>query len=199
MCSRWSGETSNYKLEYNPKVFDDITVNDIETMVGQWDSRESTKVLVPCKGYVPIPREQCSFGDASYNFSGHTASPRPWTDLMLEIRSRVSALLNLPDHYFTFALVNLYRDGNDSISPHKDSKTQLDPAAPIVSVSLGARRKFIVSWPSVPKPAKKEFSLGGGDMLVMWPPTNTHCVHSVPKEPNVTEKRISITFRRIVN
>lgn len=194
----WSGATSNYKLEYKPGVFSDVSVEDMEAMVGDWDSRESTKVLVPAKGYVPIPREQCSFGEASYSFSGHTSKPRPWTPLMLQIRKRVSTILGLPEDYFTFALVNLYRNGNDSISPHKDSKTNLDPASPIVSVSLGARRKFVVNWASVPQPGKKEFALGEGDLLAMWPPTNTHCVHSVPKEPSVLKKRISITFRRII-
>lgn len=198
MCSKWSEETSHYKIDYWPGYFRDVSVADIVAMVGQWDSRESTKVLVPCKGYVPIPRDQCSFGDASYNFSGHTAMPRPWTPFMLQVRARVCEALGLPDGYFTFALVNLYRNGNDSISPHKDSRKQLDPAAPIVSVSLGTRRKFVVSWPGATKPSKKMFALGEGDLLAMWPPTNDHCVHSVLKEPAITKERISITFRRIV-
>lgn len=198
MCTDWYHETENYRLEYKPRVFSNISLAEIEGMVGEWDSKESTKVRVPYLGYVPIPRDQCSFGDASYSFAGHTSAPRPWTPLMLQLRAQVCKILKLPDDYFTFALVNLYRNGNDSISPHKDNNKQLDPEAPIVSVSLGTRRKFIISWPSKTKPSRKEFMLGEGDLLAMWPPTNDRCMHYLPKDDTITTKRISITFRRVL-
>lgn len=37
-----------------------------------------------------------------------------------------------------------YRDGNDHIGAHRDNEPDLDPNAPIVSLSLGQSRFFVL-------------------------------------------------------
>lgn len=37
-----------------------------------------------------------------------------------------------------------YRNGNDHIGEHRDDESELDPSAPIASISLGQRRTFVL-------------------------------------------------------
>lgn len=94
---------------------------------------------------------------------------------------------------YNYAVLNYYRDGKDYISYHADREVK--PGSVVVSVSLGARRKFMLKH-KFDKNIKFEFMLGGGDVLVL----NEHAIktsfkHAVPKMVKVGCPRISITFR----
>ncbi len=66
---------------------------------------------------INFPRLTAWYGnqDKPYSFSGITLHPHPWHDLLLIIKSRIE---EASDSQFNSVLLNLYRDGNDSISWH---------------------------------------------------------------------------------
>ena len=95
-------------------------------------------------------------------------------------------------------LLNRYNDGKDSISPHADDEPEIDQTAPIVSVSLGGTRTFVVRA-KVKQEGQKQYSkavlpLVHGTVLVMKPGMQEGYLHSIPKERS-TEMRINLTFR----
>uniref|UniRef100_A0A1I8F8F1 Fe2OG dioxygenase domain-containing protein n=1 Tax=Macrostomum lignano TaxID=282301 RepID=A0A1I8F8F1_9PLAT len=74
-----------------------------------------------------------------------------------------------PTSRFNFALVNRYATGDNYIGEHRDSEPDLDPSAPIVSLSLGAQRDFYFRQPLMGE--KVQLALAGGSLLAMQPPT----------------------------
>ena len=144
----------------------------------------------------PLPRLTCWVGDpgCAYTYSGVTNQIEPWSKLLAGLRARVEAAAGCS---FNSLLLNRYRNGRDSMGWHADDEPELDPEAPIASLSLGATRSFRLK----PKPpAESEplhYVLGHGDLLVMDPPTQQHWLHQVPQRLRVKEERINLTFRRV--
>jgi alkylated DNA repair dioxygenase AlkB len=95
---------------------------------------------------------------------------------------------------FNSALANLYRDGHDSVAWHADDEPALGTNPVIASVSLGARRRFILRRREGGQ--KETFTLGEGDLVVMHGATQRLWVHAVPKQRAVTDSRVNLTFRR---
>lgn len=144
----------------------------------------------------PLPRLTCWVGDpgCAYTYSGVSNRIEPWSALLAELRARVEAAAGCS---FNSLLLNRYRNGRDSMGWHADDEPELDPAAPIASLSLGAARSFRLK-PKPPSEAEPlHYALGHGDLLVMDPPTQQHWLHQVPQRLRVKEERINLTFRRI--
>jgi alkylated DNA repair dioxygenase AlkB len=94
-------------------------------------------------------------------------------------------------------LANLYRDGRDSMGWHSDDEPELGPTPTIASVSLGARRRFVLRHKRKAAPAV-ELALESGSLLVMSGTTQRFWKHAVPKSATLGEARINLTFRLIV-
>ncbi|MCP9829309.1 alpha-ketoglutarate-dependent dioxygenase AlkB [Synechococcus sp. L2F] len=146
----------------------------------------------------PLPRLTCWVGDpgCSYTYSGVANPIEPWTPLLQELRERVQFAAGC---LFNSLLLNRYRDGRDKLDWHADDEPELDPAAPIASLSLGTARSFRLK-PKVPAFHPGEplvYELGHGDLLVMDPPTQEHWLHQVPPRLRVKAERINLTFRVI--
>lgn len=144
------------------------------------------------------PRLTAWFGDpgAAYTYSGLTLEPTPWPAPIAALRARVE---EASGHRFNSVLVNYYRGGDDSMGFHADAERELGEDPVIASVSLGARRRFLM------KPTRKldgaapiELALGGGCLLVMGGATQRHWRHGVPRQRGAGP-RINLTFRRIVS
>lgn len=99
-------------------------------------------------------------------------------------------------------LFDRYKDGEDYMGEHRDDEKDLDPSAPIASLSLGRTRDFVFRHSSV-KHKKNQLSntdnikieLRPGSLLLMNYPTNKHWYHSLPKRKNRLGVRINMTFR----
>lgn len=114
----------------------------------------------------------------------------PWTPLMRQLKERLEQETGI---VFRYAQLNLYRDGRDYIGWHADREVQ--PGDHVVSVSLGATRRFIFRRKDKHSD-KKEFSLRSGDLFIMNHATSTRDLeHTVPVESRPTGPRISATFR----
>ncbi len=146
----------------------------------------------------PLPRLTCGMGDPGchYRYSSVANPTEPWTPSVLELRRRLEHHLGEP---FNALLLNLYRNGHDHMGWHADDEAELDPAAPIVSLSLGESRSFRLR----PKPnagaaaAPLSLELRSGDLLVMDPPTQQHWQHQLPPRRRRPGARLNLTFRRL--
>jgi len=88
--------------------------------------------------------------------------------------------------------LNYYRDGRDSVAPHRDRELrQLDDTL-IAIVTLGATRPFLVR--PLGGGASRDLSPGAGDLLVMGGATQRGWEHGVPKVARAGP-RISVTWR----
>ena len=88
--------------------------------------------------------------------------------------------------------LNYYRDGRDSVAPHRDRELrQLDDTL-ITIVTLGARRPFLLRPRGGGK--SRDISPASGDLLVMGGRTQVGWEHAVPKVKRAGP-RISVTWR----
>lgn len=139
---------------------------------------------------VPTPRLTAWTGDAAYRYSGVRNEPQPWTPTLAALRDRLVAELGSP---FNSCLANLYRDGTDSMGEHSDDEPELGPRPTIASVSLGARRRFVLRHRSTG--ARWSYDLGAGDLLVMRAESQSDYRHAVPKTRRPVGPRMNLTFR----
>jgi len=142
------------------------------------------------------PRLTAWYGDAgkAYRYSGILMTPLPWTSSLLEIKAKVEELTG---EKFNSALLNLYRNGADSMGWHRDNEPELGVNPVIASVSLGAARRFLLREYQ-DKKNKMEILLEDGSLLIMKGESQTHWEHSIPKTTKCMEPRINITFRSIL-
>lgn len=146
----------------------------------------------------PLPRLTCWMADpgCSYTYSGLRNAPTPWTEAVAHLRSLVEAQAGCR---FNSLLLNLYRDGRDRMGWHADDEPELDPEAPIASLSLGATRAFHLR-PRRPIDGQRptlSLELGDGDLLLMDPPTQRHWLHQLPPRLRIQEARLNLTFRLV--
>jgi len=139
---------------------------------------------------VPTPRLTVWVGDAAYRYSGVVNEPSPWPATLAEIRDRLVTELGVP---FNSCLVNLYRDGSDSMGYHSDNEPELGDRPAIASVSLGARRTFLLRH----RTSRERWSweLGEGDLLLMTGESQSDYAHAVPKTARPIGARMNLTFR----
>jgi alkylated DNA repair dioxygenase AlkB len=141
---------------------------------------------------VPLPRLTAWYGEAGYIYSGIRHEPRPWTPILLDLKAIAEALAGQP---FNSVLLNLYRDGRDSVSWHADDEPGLGPEPMIASLSLGAARRFLLRHRRTRE--RVEVVLGHGSCLVMSGAVQHHWQHQVPKTARPVGPRINLTFRRM--
>ncbi|KAF5291201.1 hypothetical protein FQA39_LY14443 [Lamprigera yunnana] len=173
----------DYSLFFQKTVADKIMAqleNDVEYYEG-----DLTKVKIFGKWH-SIPRQQVSYGDRGlkYTFSGVTLPAKNWIPILKHIRDLVAKLTKVE---YNFVLVNRYRNGHDHIGEHRDGEADLDPNAPIASVSFGQHRDFILKHGDCRKvgPEKRnvprvKLELEHGSLLIMNPPTNKECLCFTP-------------------
>lgn len=144
---------------------------------------------------VPIPRQTAWYGDSgkSYTYSKITMAPEPWTSTLLVIKSKIEVLSGVQ---FNSVLLNLYRNGSDSVAWHSDDESELGENPVIGSVSFGGTRRFMFRHKSK-KELKKEVDLTHGSFLLMKGATQHFWQHQIPKTTKEIEPRINLTFRII--
>jgi alkylated DNA repair dioxygenase AlkB len=144
----------------------------------------------------PIPRKEVYFSDnkLSYSYSGKELIIDVWDENVLEIKGRVEALLNVE---FNACLSNLYRNGQDSNGWHADNEKELGKNPIIASVSFGATRRFDLRHQSTKE--KLSFQLTSGSLLVMGGEMQHFWKHQIPKQKNVNDPRVNLTFRQVLD
>lgn len=143
---------------------------------------------------IKFPRLTAWYGDNDkpYSFSGINLKPNTWTKELQEIKEKIEpkCVAN-----FNSVLLNLYRNGNDSISWHTDAEKELGINPIIASVNFGATRKFQLRHKETKE--KIEIELKHGSLLIMRGELQHFWQHQVPKTKKEVGKRINLTFRII--
>lgn len=141
-----------------------------------------------------FPRLTAWYGDSDkpYTFSGITLKPSPWTETLTEIKTKIETKTIA---IFNSVLLNLYRNGNDSISWHTDAEKELGINPIIASVNFGATRKFQLRH--IETKEKIELELTHGSLLIMQGELQHFWKHQVPKTKKEVKERINLTFRVI--
>ena len=141
-----------------------------------------------------FPRLTAWYGnqDKQYSFSGITLQPNPWTAELLEIKKIIEPLAGVE---FNSVLLNLYRDGNDSISWHTDAEKELGLNPIIASVNFGDSRTFQLRHKHTKE--RIDIELVNGSLLLMEGELQHYWQHQVPKTKKNKSPRINLTFRLI--
>ncbi len=87
---------------------------------------------------------------------------------------------------------NYYRDGRDSVAPHRDRELRRLDETLVAIVTLGVRRPFLIRPLGGGK--SRDFRPGAGDLLVMGGRCQAAFEHAVPKA-SVSGPRISVSYR----
>jgi alkylated DNA repair dioxygenase AlkB len=143
---------------------------------------------------INFPRLTAWYGDNDkpYSFSGITLNPLSWTKTLSEIKNRIEPKAGVS---FNSVLLNLYRDGNDSISWHTDAEPELGKNPVIASVNFGETRNFQLRH--IETKEKVEIELVHGSLLIMQGELQHFWQHQVPKTAKKIKDRINLTFRVI--
>jgi len=121
-------------------------------------------------------------------------SALPWTPELLQLREKVEKKTG---HEFNAVLLNLYRNGNDSVSWHSDREHHIGQNPSIASVTFGQTRPFRLRHKTDKSVPQLEIPLHHGTLLVMHGTTNTFWQHHIPKSAKPMLPRINLTFRKV--
>lgn len=147
--------------------------------------------------WVKIPRLQNFMADPgiSYTYSRLKMVADDWHPAVCQIKELIE---KHSGQHFNAALLNLYRDGNDSMGWHQDNEPELGTDPIVASVSLGAERRFLLRHKKL-KDNLKEINLSSGSLLWMGSGVQQSWEHSLPKTKRCQSPRINITFRQILS
>lgn len=139
------------------------------------------------------PRLTAWYGAKDYSYSGITMRSRSFSGLLNELKDEAESVAH---ETFNSVLLNLYRDGQDSMGWHRDNEKELGLNPTIVSLSFGAGRKFKMRN-YLDKSIVRELVLENGSLLLMQGETQHFWEHSLPKTTAMAGTRINLTFRHI--
>lgn len=155
------------------------------------------KGLMGGRSYL-VPRLEAWYGAEDYHFNGTTFPARPLPPALLSLKVRLECYI--PGVEFSGCLVNVYRDGQDSVAWHSDDEPAMgDPV--VASISLGATRDFlfrainpVAAVASAVLPNRGKVALEHGSLLLMGRGVQGVYQHSLPKRASAG-RRINLTFR----
>lgn len=144
---------------------------------------------------VLTPRLTAWYGNdgIAYAYSGRTFYAKPWTDDLILVRDRVQQAAG---EGFNSVLLNLYRDGRDSMGWHSDDEPELGADPVIASVNFGAARQFDLRM-KANYALKHRIILANGSLLIMKGDIQHSWQHRIAKTAKVNSPRINLTFRNI--
>ncbi|KAJ5153529.1 uncharacterized protein N7482_010007 [Penicillium canariense] len=139
---------------------------------------------------------------------------KPFTPAVDEARILVERILG---HPLNHVLIQLYRNGQDSISEHSDKTLDIVRGSFICNVSLGAQRVMTLRTKistsesnegTEPGRSKQQVPLPHGSLFILGEKTNMRWLHGIrpdkraestksPEEQAFGGERISLTFRHI--
>lgn len=117
-----------------------------------------------------------------------------WTPELLELKQKVEIETGLE---FNAVLLNLYRNGNDSVAWHSDKEHRIGQNPNIASLTFGQTRPFRFRHKVNKHLGQLEVLLHHGTLLLMSGTTNTYWEHHIPKSTKDMLPRINLTFRQV--
>jgi alkylated DNA repair dioxygenase AlkB len=145
--------------------------------------------------HIVTRRKAAWYGDFDYlyTYSNTTKQALAWTKELSDLKQIVE---EYTETKFNSCLLNLYHNGNEAMGWHSDDEKSLGKNNTIASLSLGAEREFLLKHKQTKRIAS--VVLEHGSLLIMKDATQANWLHSLPRSKNVTQPRINLTFRKIV-
>jgi len=142
-----------------------------------------------------LPRLHQWYGDNGtvYKWSGIEMQPQPWFPRLAELRCAIESHTRT---LFNCVLINLYRDGRDSMGWHADDEAVLGEQPVIASISLGAERDLLLRRRGT-RNRSQCVRLNHGSLLIMAGDTQRNWQHALPRRKLVDGARINLAFRYI--
>lgn len=167
-----------------------LTPEDVEEL---WSMRPSQPHKIKIVGkMIDTPRLQQSYG-RDYKFSGTVSHGLPIPEFLKPLITYLNMKLGIKSNML---LVNWYRDGYDYISMHSDDEKQVKARTPVITVSIGVTRDFVLKNKTTKE--RIVIPVENNSVLIMKPGCQQTHTHGVPKRKKVKDYRISITFRQFV-
>ena len=144
---------------------------------------------------VLTPRLTAWYGDSSkmYHLGNNDFYVNEWSPELADLKERIEKFTG---YRFNSVLLNLYRDGNDSVAWHRDKESELGNRPVIASVSLGQVRNF--DFRKVDDHHKKyTLALEHGSLLIMKGNLQLYWEHRIAKSSRKMKPRVNLTFRLI--
>ncbi|WP_119343694.1 alpha-ketoglutarate-dependent dioxygenase AlkB family protein [Facilibium subflavum] len=143
---------------------------------------------------IKVPRKVLWIADEGleYAYSGVSHKPHPWPHWLLNLCKAINAQFSCR---LNSVLGNFYANGLQYMGYHQDNERSLEGNSVIVSLSLGACRKFV--FRRIGNNEKVETHLSSGSLLLMWGNAQHDWQHALPKMRTVKEVRMNFTFRTI--
>lgn len=143
------------------------------------------------------PRLVCWMGDpdCAYAYSGKRYEPQSWHPLVRDLRLRVE---HEAGARYNAVLLNLYRDGADSMGLHADDEPELGDAPIIASLSFGAARSMHFRHRQDRAKPTQRLTLADGSLLVMRGNSQRDWKHAIPKTRRQVGPRVNLTYRLIL-
>lgn len=141
------------------------------------------------------PRLTAWYGDESqaYKLGDNVFTAAPWLPELLSLKQKIE---KSSGYKFNSVLLNLYRDGNDSVAWHRDKGSELGSRPVIASVSLGQVRDF--DFREVNNHRNKySLPLRHGSLLIMKGDLQLNWEHRIAKSVKSMKPRINLTFRLV--
>ncbi len=190
----WKPQLPNAKIEYYPNFWTTKEADLLFLKLERETAWAQDKITLFGKTHdQPRLTSLHGFNKEPYRYSGITMYPKPMTDTLSKILSKINTIQRFE---FTSALLNLYRNGKDSNGWHADNEKELGVNPIIASVSLGAERFFHLKH-NTDKEKRFKLKLKHGSLLIMGGATQHYWTHHIPKTARPIGSRINITFREI--
>ena len=151
------------------------------------------------KPEITYKRQTGIIGDSDVIYQAyHSESKRKssgimWDDIPVikKLKEQVEFITGV---VYNICIVQLYPTGKIQIKPHRDR--EMGPGTVICGLSLGATR--VIQFANSSYYVKNKYydiPLPAGSLYIMNPPTNDYWSHAILKDLNITEPRMSLTFR----
>jgi alkylated DNA repair dioxygenase AlkB len=133
----------------------------------------------------------CGNNGVGLEYADETLPVQPWTDNLWTLKQKVEKISGTE---FTHALLNLYRDGKDGVSWHRDKEHTWGTEPVIASLSMGAARLFqFRNYED--KKIVRSVELTPGSLIIMKGATQRCWEHQIAKTNKRIGPRLNITFR----
>ena len=181
-------------LEYTPHFLSEKAATKLEEkLLDETPWKQNTQKMY--KKTVLTPRLTAWYGDENkdYHLGGNDFNVNQWSPELLNLKLKIE---KFSGYKFNSVLLNLYRDGNDSVAWHRDKESELGDRPIIASVSLGQVRNF--DFRNVKNHQQKHsLALNHGSLLIMKGDLQVNWEHRIAKSTKLMKPRINLTFRLI--
>jgi len=181
-------------LEYNKDFLSEKEASELfNKLVSTTPWKQNTQKMYDKT--VVTPRLTAWYGDSSkmYHLGNNDFQVNEWSTELINVKERIEKCTG---YTFNSVLLNLYRDGNDSVAWHRDKESELGNRPVIASLSLGQVRNF--DFRNVDDHRKKySLALENGSLLIMKGDLQVNWEHRIAKSARKMKPRINLTFRLI--